>query len=376
MSRRPQQWVIGGFILLAVFVIAFVLASLLLSQGVGLPATFLVLPSEVTLKPGEGWQFRAIAIDRTVPGVKWTATDGDIGPEGFYVAPDTPGDYQIIAQHPNSDYRAAATVHVIATDGITTEQPLSPTEPEALVQPTSASTATPTTTPTEAASAEPTPVPSTAAPTRTSSPSTSIFFDDVGDLVSFDTLTPIAIAPSGTDIRAACFDGERQLMRTVPGELTSEISDWDAGENLILWLTFHEPVPATPDMERFWIFALDADGNTTTGRPVGEGKINPDIGVEATIGVHSNPAAGIELAPYVLVWNARLVTSEPQVLDLEARLSAARDALFIRVPAESLAETIRTLSEIEPDWDQAVGRALATATTDEGAVADFAPERP
>ena len=135
MVRRPQNWVIGGFILLAVFVIAFVLVNLLLSQGFGLPATFLVLPSDVTLNPGEGWQFRAVAGDRAMPGVKWTATDGKIGPEGFYVAPHTPGDYQIIAQHPNSDYRAAATVHVIATDGITTEQPPSPTEAAPLVQP-------------------------------------------------------------------------------------------------------------------------------------------------------------------------------------------------------------------------------------------------
>ncbi|MBN1811413.1 MAG: hypothetical protein JXA14_06235 [Anaerolineae bacterium] len=376
MARRPQHWVIGGFILLAVFVIAFVLVNLLLSQGIGLPATFLILPSEVTLHPGEGWQFRAVAGDRVIPGVKWTATDGDIGPEGFYVAPDTPGDYQIIAQHPNSNYRSAATVHVVGAENAVTEQPINLTETTTPVQPTITSTAAPTTTPVRPTPAEPTTASPTTTPTRTSSPSPSIFFDDVGDLVSFDTLESVVIAPPGTDIRAACFTGGRQLIRTLPEELAGEISDWDTEENLVLWLTFHEPVPTVPDMERYWIFALDADNNTATGRPVGEGIINPDIGVEATIGVHSDPAAGIELAPYILVWNARLVTSEPRTLDLEARLSAARDALFIRVPAELLTETIRTLSEVEPNWDQMIGRALATATTSEGAVADFAPERP
>jgi hypothetical protein len=373
MARRPQHWVIGGFILLAVFVIAFVLVNLLLSQGIGLPATFLVLPSEVILNPREGWQFRAIAGNRIIPGVKWMATGGDIGPEGFYVAPDTPGDYQIIAQHPNSSYRSAATAHVVATDGITTEQPPGPTESTHPGQPTPASTATLAMTPT-GPTVEPTPVPPTTVSTRTPSPSPSFLFDNVGDLASFDTLVPIAIAPPGTDIRAVCFDGGRQLVRTIPGELAGEISDWNTEENLILWLTFHEPVPTASDMERYWIFALDADGNTATGRPVGEGIINPDIGVEATIGVYS--ATGIELAPYALVWNARLATSEPQALDLEARLSAARGALFIRVPVESLTETIRTLSEVESNWDQAVGRALATAATGEGVVADFAPERP
>lgn len=376
MARRPQHWVIGGFILLAVFVIAFVLVNLLLSQGIGLPATFLVLPAEVTLNPREGWQFRAVAGDRVIPGAKWMATGGDIGPEGFYVAPDTPGDYQIIAQHPSSNYRSAATVHVVATDGITAEQPPGPTESTPPDQPTPVPTATLTMTPIGPTPVEPTPVPPTTVSTRTPSPSSLFLFDDVGDLVSFDTLAPVASAPPGTDIRAVCFNGGRQLVRTIPGELAGEISDWNTEENLILWLTFHEPVPTASDMERYWIFALDTDNNTATGRPVGEGIINPDIGVEVTIGVYSNPAADIELAPYALVWNARLVTSEPQILDLEAHLSAARGALFIRVPVASLTETIRTLSEVESDWDQAVGRALATATTGEGVVADFAPERP
>ena len=370
MARRPQHWVIGGFILLAILVIAFLVVNLLLSQGIGLPATFLILPSEVTLYPGEGCQFRAVAGDRLMPGVKWTASDGDIGPEGFYVAPDTPGDYQIIAQHPNSEYRTAVTVHVVAANEAGTEQPPNPTETAIPIQtttvPTTASTVTP---------ASPTHSPSPA-PTQTSTSASTVFLDAAGDLVSFDTLEPVAIAPPGTDIRAACFNSEGQLMRAIPDELAGEVSDWDTEENLVLWLTFHEPVPTVPDVERYWIFALDVDGNTATGRPVDEGKINPDIGVEVTIGVHSNPAAGIELAPYIMVWNTRLVTSEPLTLELEARLSTARDALFVRVPADLLAEIVRSFSEVEPNWDQTSGRALATATTSEGTVADFAPERP
>jgi hypothetical protein len=300
-----------------------------------------------------------------MPGVKWTASDGDIGPEGFYVAPDTPGDYQIIAQHPNSEYRTAVTVHVVATEDVITEQPSS-TKTAIPVQ-----TTIPTVTPTASTPSSPSP-----APTQTSASASMVFFDAVGDLVSFDTLEAVAIAPPGTDIRAACFSSERQLMRTVPEELASEISDWNAEENLVLWLTFHEPVPMVPDMERYWIFALDTDGNTATGRPIDEGKINPDIGVEVTIGVHSNPTAGIELSPYMMIWNTRLATSELVAMELDARLSTTRDALFVRIPEKQLAETIRAVSGVEPNWNQAVGRALATATTNEGTVADFAPERP
>jgi hypothetical protein len=370
MARRPQHWAIGGFILLTILVTAFVLVSLLLSRGIGLPATFLVQPGEVTLNSGEGWQFRAVAGDRLMPEVEWTASGGDIGPEGFYVAPDTPGDYQIVAHHPNLNYRAAATVHVVVPEGATVEQP-SPTEEIGPLQPTSIPTTSPEATPVA-------PSPSPPAPTRTPIPTpvSTALSDGSGDLVDFDTLAPVAIAPPGADILSACFDEGHQLVRTIPAELADEIGDWNTEENLVLWLTFHEPIPTDPGGERYWIFALDTDRDTATGRPVGEGIINPDIGVEATIGVRSDPATGVELTPYAMIWNAGLGTSESQVLDLEARLSAARDALFVRVPAGSLAETIRTLSGVEPDWDRTVGRALTTATTSEGTVVDFCPERP
>jgi hypothetical protein len=367
MTRRPQHWVIGGFILLAILATALIAVNLLFSQGFGLPATFQILPGEVTLHPGQGWQFQAVAGNRLMPGVKWTATGGIIGAEGFYTAPDIPGDYQVIAQHPNSDYRTAATVHVVTGENATTEPNL--VEPAEPTQPTMAPTAlSPSLTPMPPS---PTPV-----PTQPSTFALPAYLDDSGDLVDFDTLAPIEFAPPGSDIRLACFDEARQLVRTIPVEVAAEVGDWDTEGSLILWIAFYEPVPTVPDMERYWLFALDTDRNIATGRPMDDGKVNPDIGVEVTIGVHSNPAAGIELAPYMFVWNAGLKNSEPRTMDIEVRLSTTRDALFIRVPTELLADTIRTLSEVEPNWDQTVGRALAMATTSEGTVADFAPERP
>jgi hypothetical protein len=368
MTRGPQRWVIGGFILLAVFVTAFAVVSLLLSRGIGLPATFQVSPGEVTLRPGEGWQFRAVASGRLVRGVTWTATGGIIGPEGFYTAPDISGDYQVIAQHPNSEYRAAATVHVVIAEDVTTA-PTNPTQPIEPVQPTDAPT-------TPSLPLTPTSAPPVSTPTQTPIPVPVIPLDDSGDLVNFDTLEPMDISPPGSDIRTACFAEGLHLVRAIPGELASEISDWDTEKNLILWITFHEPVPTVPDLERSWLFALDTDGNTATGRPLGDGVINPDIGTEVTIGVHSNPAAGIDLAPYMFIWNARIGNSESRKLGIEARLSTTRDALLVRVPAGLLADFIRTFSGAEPNWDQTVGRALAMATTSEGTTADFFPERP
>ncbi len=367
MTRRPQHWVIGGFILLAILASALIAANLLFSQGFGLPTTFQILPGEVTLHPGQGWQFRAVADNRLMPGVKWTAAGGIIGAKGFYTAPDTPGDYQVIAQHPNSDYRTAATVHVVTGENATTEPNL--VEPAEPAQPTMAPTAL-------SPSLTPMPTSPMPVPTQLSTFAPPAYIDDSGDMVDFDTLAPIEFVPPGSDIRLACFDEARQLVRTIPAGLAAEVGDWDTEESLILWIAFYEPVPTVPDMERYWLFALDTDRNIATGRPMDDGKVNPDIGVEVTIGVHSNPAAGIELAPYMFVWNAGLKNSEPRTMDIEVRLSTTRDALFIRVPTEQLADTIRTLSEVEPNWDQTVGRALAMATTSEGTIADFAPERP
>jgi len=366
MGNR-YRWVVWGFILLAVLVIALVAAVTLLPKTVGLPQTFQVIPGEPTLCLGQGRQFRAVHEQSPVHGVAWETTGGVIGPEGFYVAPDTPGDHLVSAQHPQTSFSASATVHVI----------------QCVTEPASAPPAGPTPTPVPPAATvtpiplPPTPTPPTTAPTQTPSPPPAppAFLDASGDLINSETLTPATGVPVGSDIQGACFDQDRHLVRTVPGELMAE-AGWDAADSVVLWMTLHEPIPEAIGTDRYWLFALDTDDNIETGRRAGDGLINPDMGVEITIGVRSTPADGDELEPYMFVWNIHTGDSERKTEGVEAHLSTTRDVLLVRVPLGLLTDLIKTLSQAEPDWDRATGRAATLVMTDAGMAADFFPERP
>jgi hypothetical protein len=208
------------------------------------------------------------------------------------------------------------------------------------------------------------------------SPTPAALLDGSGDLVAYDTLTPVTAAPPGADIRLACFDAERRFVETLPEELAAQVGDWDAAQNLILWMAFHQPIPAAPDVEQYWLFSLETDGNDATGRPKEDGVINPDMSPEVTVGVHSDPATGLTFSPYLMVWNAQAGDSEYRTVEMETRLSPARDVLFVRVPWDTLATLVRELSQAQPDRARLTGRAATLTTTAEGKVADFFPERP
>jgi hypothetical protein len=366
MGSQARRWIIGTFILLIALVAAFVVLNLMLPTWFGPPATFDISPSEVTLLPGQGWQFQAVHEGRSVHGIQWAATDGTIGAEGFYIAPPEPGDYQIIAQHPSKPYSAVAMVHVVQDTTITEV----PSDLPTLTQTATVPTETP---------APPTPTPKqpTSTPTQTPTPTPipETLFDDSGDLFDFNTLQPFTYTLPGSDIKLACLDEDLRLMRTVPPELASEVGDWNTEENLILWITLYEPVSATLNVETSWLFALDTDNDPATGRPPGSGQINPELGTEVTIGVHS-AASDVGFDPYMYVWKAASSDFELAAIDLETRLSTARDTILIRVPVEELTNAIREFAQTEPDWDEAVGRSATLAIVGEVMVADFYPELP
>jgi hypothetical protein len=379
MGSKVRRWVVVGFVLLLAFVAAFTAVTLLVPLGFSVPTTFQVSPAEVSLRPGQGRQFRAVHEGRPVQGVTWTATDGRIGPEGFYTAPETPSDYQVTAYHPTTGYSASATVHV-SLDGVETPSPLAlPTEPGAM---TSAVPTQPEATPTEenpvaaTPSESPTITPSQVTPEPTTI-STSVPMsgpDPENDLFDYTTLAPIDDAPLGSDILLACFDADLQLVRTVPPELAGEVGDWNLEENLVLWITLHEPVPQSIDTSISWLFALDTDDDPTTGRPLNTGVINPDIGSEVTVGVRLDQTG--EVYPYIYTWNAATGNSDLTDTGLEARFSTARDAVFIRVPMATLTTLITSSSQTEPNWDSVVGRAAILVVLDDGPAIDFFPERP
>lgn len=387
---RSRRWVGPIFALLVLLVVAFVAAVYLLPEGIGLPSTFEVSPSEITLYPGQGWQFRAVYGGRSVHGVDWRASGGTIGPEGFYTAPGVPGDYEVSAQHPATGYRTGATVHIAegpagtsTTATISAQRPVTPTDtsspPASTPTPFPPTQTVPPLSSTPTAMSPPTLAPTptqTATPVPTPSPVPPFISDASDDLVSYDTLIPVAGSLPGCDIQQACFDEGMRLVQILPGELAAEVTDWDAQENLVLWMRLHEPVPGTSASVHYWLFALDIDGNTGTGQPLGGRLINPDLGVEITVGVQSNLGLGVDFLPYMFVWNAGIGDAERRTANLEARLSETRDTVFIRVPKVVVGDIVRTLSQTEPDWDGVTGRAAAMVMSDAGLLVDFSPNLP
>lgn len=393
MTERGYRWVVWGFALLVVLAAALVGAALL-PGNTGVSGPFQVSPGEISLCPGQGWQFQATAEGNALQGLSWEATGGQIGSEGFYVAPQTPGAYVISAYHPQTGYSASSTVHVMpcsagAPQGslptpvtvAATEAP----EPSPTALPSSSPTLRPTpthtpspTTPTPTAEPD-TPIPTpalTPSPTPAASPTPVLAVDRRGDLVDYDTFAPIANAPTGADIRLACFDQDLQLIRSIPGELAAEIRDWNTAGYLILWMTLYEPVPEILEQDRYWLFALDSDGSLASGRPPGDGPVIPDLGPEVSIGVRSMPAAGITFEVYLYVWNTAIQDSEVHSAQAEARLGTTREAIFIRVPYDVLESLIRELSQTEPRWERATGRAATIVSTGTGRAIDFFPELP
>jgi hypothetical protein len=372
MGSQIRRWVIVGFVLLLTFVAAFTLVTLLLPLGFTTPATYQVTPTEITLRPGQGWQFRAIFEGRQVQGLTWAATGGNIGPEGFYTAPGTPGDYQVTAFHPSSGFSAIATVHVAGDGGEVpsalpsstlsgNEPTLPPTPPETVPTATNPDPS--------AVPAQPT-AESTSAPT----PSATTEPDAENDLVDYVTLAAVSATPPGSDIRLACFDADLRLVRTVPPELAGDASDWTSDDDLVFWITLYEPIPPTIELTTSWLFAVDTDADPETGRPLDAGVINPDIGPEVTIGVRLDPSG--EVYPYVYVWNAAIADSALTNISVQARFNTARDAVLVKVSKAVLTSNVINLSLTQPDWDKAVGRAATLVTAGDRAYIDFFPERP
>lgn len=368
------RWVAWLFIACALFTAALLGVLSFLPGGANVPATFQVVPQEITLCTGQGRQFRAVHEGAAVEKVKWDATGGDIGPGGFYVAPGIPGDYQVTAQHPKTTYQAAALVRVTECttrtaagsdrEGLPTSLPSPPTLP---------APATPfPRTPTPSATAEA----PTGVPTPSLMPVAPAASDASDDLVTYAGFEPVAAPPPGSDIRLACFGPDLQLLRAMPDPLAAEVPQWADANYLVLWMELHQPIPETIDRERYWLFALDTDNNAATGRPVGGGPINPDMGPEITVGIQSNPLLEGAFEPYLYVWNDEANDFEQHPVSGQVYVSTARDAIAVRVPADLLVASIRELSQVEPDWENTIGRAAAIVVTDAGEVIDFCPERP
>jgi hypothetical protein len=342
-----------------------------------------ISPLELTLCPEQGYQFYVTQGGEDARRIEWELVGGEISPGGFYLAPGEIGLYSVTAVQQGSGQRVVAMVEVVECVNGKPALPLPPTE---IPPPTREPTGVPVPTETSAAvSASDQPAATTTArprptamlaPTKTPVPpgANEGVRDPVGDLAWLDTLAPADTNLPGADIVLASLDEAGRPLPAPAG--WPEIEGPGMAYDLALGMRLEPPIPEDPASDRYWLFALDVDGDRATGRPLGDGAINPDLGVEVTIGVKWSPALGPQPTAYVYVWNAETFTSDRLTDGVDAIFSDDRNRVYVRIRRERLEQLVSGRSGTEVDWDRMVGRAGTLALTESGMVADFCPDLP
>lgn len=250
--------------------------------------------------------------------------------------------------------------------------------PTAVRTPTPADVSLPTETPAPTDTPEPTatPTPSPTAPSMpTVEPLPIPLPDGQGDVGAYESGDPVEGAPSGVDIRTASVGADLrvtlQSAEGVPAELAESVGE---GE-LLLWIALYDPVPDPPATFTDWVFVLDLDGDTSTGRSPGASRIDPDLGDEVAIGVSYNDISG-EYEPYFLVWDR---ASSALVVGPEGPrfvLDETRMLIGLALPLDTLAQAAEQTAGVALVAGEIRGRAAAQSRVGEQKVIDFCPDLP
>jgi len=283
-----------------------------------------ISPSEITLCPGEQQQFSV-----TEGQVAWGATGGLISQDGLFTAGSVLGDYTVTATAEGSRRAAEAIVHIVAC----------------------------------APTATPTPEPGATPPT-----------DAQGDVGAYDSGAPVTGVPAGVDISAASIAPDLRIALQ-SAEVPGALAGWAQPGEVVLWVALYEPIPNPPTVYTDWIFALDVDGSTATGRAPGSARINPDLGDDAVIGVSYDTTSGI-YEPYFYVWSpteGRLVSGSGTARYL---IDSTRTLVAVALPLDALTQSVAQSSGATVIPEAVRGRAAVVSYVGEQRVIDFYPDRP
>jgi hypothetical protein len=222
----------------------------------------------------------------------------------------------------------------------------------------------PTWTPEPTEAPEPTEVP-------TPEPTQPAFLPDgQGDAVVYETGDPVDETPAGVDIRVASIGKDLEVTLGIPAEVPGGLADLATEGNMLLWLELYEPIPESPAQRLEWLFVLDMDDDTETGRPAGQRPINPDLGYEVAIGLTDENGT---YSPYVLIWQAGSWVAGPQATYL---VDETGTLIGLAVPRDELVAKVSELSGVDTVPDDVKGRLAALAGTGTDRIADFYPDLP
>ncbi|MBU0702600.1 MAG: hypothetical protein KKC18_01880 [Chloroflexi bacterium] len=337
-ARAILFWfTIGMIIIVAIAAIVTILRAC--SSTLSPPEIPLTIsPGEISLCSGEQQQF-------TVGGdaeVTWETTGGIVSEGGLYTASDVPGDYTVTAVSVDASQQVEAVVHVATCAS-------SPTpEPPPIVAPTD------------------TPTPEVIAPPLT---------DPQGDVGAYDNGAAVTGVPAGVDISSASPGPDLHVPLQPTEGVPPELAGWAAEGEILLWIALHEPIPNPPTVYMDWLFALDLDGNTATGRPAGSRRINPDLGDEAVIGVSYDPATGA-YEPYFLIWDAAQSNWATGPEGIRYHIDESRILVALALPLETLAQSAAQISGVTLALEAVKGRAAVDSYAGEQRVIDFYPALP
>jgi hypothetical protein len=250
---------------------------------------------------------------------------------------------------------------------------LAPTQPEPTEEATSSATLVPTTPPPTW-----TPEPTEAPPSPTDPPvptDTPVPADAQGDVVTYDdALDSVEEYPAGIDILVASIGPDSSVPFDAAKDVPDALADWSTDDELLLWVELQEALPDLPEDKLEWVFILDVDGDTETGRPAGARPVNPDLGYEAAVSLSYSPD-NEQYVTYYAVWNAETggwITSS----EVRYFVDDSGTLIGLAVSRQALTEAIAEASGTTVVPGSVLGRVAALAGQGAERVADFYPDLP
>ncbi len=223
----------------------------------------------------------------------------------------------------------------------------------------------------------PTPTSPPMTPTPTAPPATPTVppppADPAGDVVQLVGQTAVSAPPQGVDVAGCSIERDATVRLDVPPPFGTIVE-----EAVQLWLTMEQPLPEERTLDYHFLVALDVDGSQATGRPVGEGYINPDIGEDVGAGYILHPDGSGDL--YLYIWSP-VIGGWQEVEDaatlLRVEMSEGRDAVVFTFDRAALAQEVEAIAGFTPDFAVMRGRmGIIASSQTVAATVDFCPDLP
>ena len=153
----------------------------------------------------------------------------------------------------------------------------------------------------------------------------------------------------------------------------AEFADWAEAGEVVFWIALYEPIPDPPGASINWLFALDLDGDTSTGRLPGTRSINPDLGDEAVVQISYELGTG-SYTDVLYIWDPGAGNWEELAGALRFEIDRSRTLIAMAVDLQALSDAVEQTSGVTLDAAKATGRAAAQAVSQR--VIDFSPDLP